>query len=137
METNLKRTKIIYWVTTGLLAVFIIPGIFFLNSDFAKEGTRHLGLPMWFHWELGIAKFLGGLILILPGLPRRLKEWAYVAFGIDFISAFIGIIAVDGAGGMWWSPLITMALLIVSFITFLKMNRGKVEGGRQEREGGR
>src|ERR1700733_7745355 len=93
---TLKTTKIVYWITTGLLALFILPGIFFLNKEFAIEGTKHLGMPYWFHLELGIAKFIGGLILILPMVPMRLKEWAYVGFGIDAISATIGHLAVDG-----------------------------------------
>ena len=72
-----KSTKIIYWISTGLLALLILPGIFFLNSPMALEGTRHLGMPHWFHEELGIGKFIGGLILILPMIPARIKEWAY------------------------------------------------------------
>ena len=42
---KLKRDKIIYWVSTGILALFILPGIFFLNSSMAIEGTKHLGMP--------------------------------------------------------------------------------------------
>lgn len=120
--TELKKTKIAYWVSTGILAVFIIPGIFFLNSKMALDGTAHLGLPLWFHWELGIAKFIGGIILIVPFFPKRLKEWAYVAFGIDFISAFIAILAVDGAGGMWYSPIVMFIILLVSYSSYHKLN---------------
>ncbi|WP_219225135.1 DoxX family protein [Pedobacter antarcticus] len=120
--TELKKTKITYWVSTGILAVFIIPGIFFLNSKMALDGTAHLGLPLWFHWELGIAKFIGGIILIVPFFPKRLKEWTYVAFGIDFISAFIAILAVDGAGGMWYSPIVVFIILLVSYSSYHKLN---------------
>ena len=119
--TATKKNKIIYWISTAILAVFILPGIFFIKSKMALDGTAHLGLPMWFHWELSIGKFIGGLILILPFFPARLKEWAYVAFGIDCISAFIAIIVVDGITGMWWSPIIVFVILIVSYISFLKL----------------
>lgn len=115
-----KKHKIIYWISTGLLAAFIIPGIFFLNSEMALEGTRHMGMPMWFHWELGIAKFIGGIILILPFFPTRLKEWTYVAFGIDFISAFIGIVAVDGLHAAAFFPVLMFVILIISYITWHK-----------------
>lgn len=121
MSTSIKKNKIIYWVSTGLLALFIIPGFFFAGSEMALEGTAHLGLPMWFHWELSIAKFIGGIILILPFFPARLKEWTYVGFGIDFISAFIAIIAVDGITGMWYTPIICFILLVISYITFHKI----------------
>ena len=116
-----KTIKIVYWITTGLLALFILPGIFFLNSQMALEGTRHLGIPYWFHMELGIAKFIGGLILILPMIPMRIKEWAYVAFGIDFISATIGHLAVDGFLLSSFEPLIVFVLLVVSYACYHKM----------------
>lgn len=120
MAVRNKQNTIIYWISTAILALFILPGIFFAGSKMALEGTAHLGLPMWFHWELSIGKFIGGLILIIPFIPKRIKEWAYVAFGIDFISAFIAIIAVDGISGMWYAPVICMILLIISYVTFRK-----------------
>jgi hypothetical protein len=119
----MKTTKIVYWISTGLLALFILPGIFFLTKPFAIEGTKHLGIPYWFHIELGIGKFIGGLILILPLIPKRVKEWAYVALGIDAISATIGHICVDGVIPMSFEPLLVFAILLVSYITFHKLNR--------------
>ena len=116
-----KTIEIVYWITTGLLALFILPGIFFLNSQMALECTRHLGIPYWFHMELGIAKFIGGLILILPMIPMRIKEWAYVAFGIDFISATIGHLAVDGFLLSSFEPLIVFVVLVVSYTCYHKM----------------
>lgn len=121
---NNKTTKIVYWISTGLLALFILPGIFFLNSSMAIEGSTHLGIPHWFHMELGIGKFIGGLILILPMLPGRLKEWAYVAFGIDVLSATIGHLSVDGPVLMSFEPLLIFAILLVSYISFLKLRSG-------------
>lgn len=118
---KLKRDKIIYWVSTGLLALFILPGIFFLNSPMAIEGTKHLGMPYWFHVELGIGKFIGGLILILPMVPPRIKEWAYVAFGIDIISATIGHVAVDGFTPVSLEPLIFLLVLVVSYVYYHKI----------------
>ena len=118
---KLKTIKLIYWISTGILALFILPGIFFLTQPFAIEGTQHLGIPYWFHIELGIGKFIGGLILILPMLPKRVKEWAYVAFGIDVISATIGHVAVDGPMPMSFEPLIFFAILLVSYIYFHKL----------------
>ena len=116
-----KSTKIVYWISTGILALFILPGIFFLNSPMAIEGTQHLGMPHWFHEELGIGKFIGGLILILPMIPARIKEWAYVAFGIDIISATIGHLSVDGPVLMSFEPILIFAILLVSYIYFHKM----------------
>jgi uncharacterized membrane protein YphA (DoxX/SURF4 family) len=118
--TSKKSDKIIYWVSTGLLALFILPGIFFLNSPMAKEGTTHLGLPNWFAMEVGIGSFIGGLILIIP-MWKRLKEWAYVALGIVYISALIAHLSVDGVQAGSFMPLVTLAILLVSYIYYHKI----------------
>jgi len=122
---NLKTTKIIYWISTGLVALFILPGIFFLNSPQAIEGIKHLGLPLWFHYELGIGKFIGGLIILIPFFPKRIKEWAYVALGIDMLSAVIGLASVNGLVLMSFAPLIAFAILLVSYISFHKLEHTK------------
>ncbi|WP_199139530.1 DoxX family protein [Pedobacter sp. ASV12] len=118
-----KTAKIVFWVSTGLLALFILPGIFFMNSPEAVEGTRHLGIPTWLAMEIGIGHFIGGLILILPFFGKRIKEWAYVGCGIKYLSAFIGHLAVDGAVGMSFFPLVVFAVLLTSYISYHKMIR--------------
>ncbi len=119
-----KRIKIVYWISTGIIALFELSGLFFINSEMAKEGMRHLGLPDWFRWELSIGHIIGGILLIIP-IPKRLKEWVYVAFGIDFISAFIAYMSVDGLGSTVFSPLLMMGLLIVSYVYYHKLNGEK------------
>lgn len=120
-----KRTKIIYWATTGLLALFILPGIFFMNSPMALEGTRNLGIPQWLHVEVGIAQFIGGLILIIPIISARIKEWAYVGVGIVYLSALIAHLSVDGFIAMSFMPLVFFALLIISYACFRKIYYAK------------
>src|SRR5580704_2893619 len=108
-----RRTKIIYWTATVIFALFVLPGIFFLNSKMAIEGTAHLGIPHWLHMELGIGKFIGAILLLLPFIPKRIKEWTYVAFGIDTISATIALLAVDGWHLASFAPLLSFAVLLV------------------------
>jgi uncharacterized membrane protein YphA (DoxX/SURF4 family) len=117
---NLRTVKIVYWITTGLISLFELSGAFFMNSEMAIAGMHHLGLPDWFRWEVSIGHVIGGILLIVP-IPKRIKEWTYVAFGIDFISAFIAFWAVDGLVGNTFSPLIMFALLIVSYICYHKI----------------
>ena len=117
--SQVKKSKIIYWISTGIIALFEISGAFFINSEMAKEGMRHLGLPEWFRWEVSIGHIIGGILLIVP-INKRFKEWVYVAFGIDFISAFISANA--------FSPLILLFLLIVSYIYYHKLI--KLKDGR-------
>jgi len=55
----------------------------------AKSGFIHSGFPDYFRLELGIAKFLGAIALILPWTPDEIKEVAYAGFTITFVSKFI------------------------------------------------
>ena len=120
LKKNNKSAKIIYWISTGLLALFLLSGAFFINSKMAVEGMHHLGLPEWFRWEVSIGHILGGLLLILP-VGKRIKEWNYVALGIDYISATIAYVSVDGATANALSPLVSLAILIVSYIYYHKI----------------
>jgi|SRR5690606_22177547 uncharacterized membrane protein YphA (DoxX/SURF4 family) len=118
--TQVKKYKIIYWISTGIIALFEIWGSFYMDSELAKEGMRHLGLPEWFRWEVSIGHLIGGILLIVP-VSRRIKEWVYVAFGIDFISAFIAYWSIDGLIGNTFAPLLMLVLLIVSYIYYHKL----------------
>ena len=116
-----KTAKILFWISTGLLALFIIPGIFFMNTEMAIQGTLHLGIPEWLRWEVGIGHVIGAVILIIPVFGKRIKEWAYVALGIEYISAFIGHAYVDGFTGDTFFPLVIFAVLVLSYISYHKM----------------
>lgn len=122
---SLKTTKILYWITTGLLALFILPGIFFLTSPFAIEGTAKLGIPYWFHIEVGVAQFLAGLVLIIPRLPKVLKEWAYFGIGVVYLSAMIAHLSVDGVVGMSFAPLLNFAFVAISYVCYHKLENAK------------
>jgi hypothetical protein len=117
----MKKQKIIYWIATGALLLFILPGAFSINSELAKEGTRHLGFPDFFRLEVGIGTILGGLILLFP-FPKFLKEWNYVALGIVYISAFIAHLSVDGLVLMSFAPVATFAALVVSYVYYHKLH---------------
>ena len=120
--TTSKTTKIIYWITTGIIFLFegVMPALT-SNTDLAVEGIRHLGYPDYFRVMLTIFKVVGALVLILPFVNGRFKEWAYAGFGITMISAFISHWAVDGFSGQALFPLIIFAVLITSYIYYNKI----------------
>ena len=119
-KKTLKRAKIIYWISTGLLALFLLSGAFFINSKMAIDAMHHLGVPEWLRWELSIGHIIGGLLLIIP-VGWRLKEWNYVALGIDYISATIAYVSVDGLVSSSFQPLTSLAILIVSYVYYHKI----------------
>lgn len=125
MVQVLKKSKgliITYWIATGLVALFELSGAFYIDSEIAKEGMRHLQLPEWFRWIVSIGHIVGGILLIVP-VPPRIKEWTYVAFGIDFISAFIAYMSIDGFGANAMSPVVMLVLLVVSYVCYHKIHQ--------------
>ena len=119
----MKKEKIIFWVTTSLIFLFegVMPA-FTSQTEMAKEGIRHLGYPDYFGMLLVVFKVLGALALILPQVPKRIKEWAYAGFGIDFISASVSIFVIDGFTALAFFPLIVFGVLIVSYTYYHKLN---------------
>jgi len=119
----MKTTKIIYWITTGLIFLFegVMPALT-SQSEVAKEGIRHLGYPDYFGVMLTFFKVAGAIVLIVPQIPKRMKEWAYAGFAIDFICAFVSYMVVEGPVALGFFPLVVFAFLIVSYVCYHKLN---------------
>lgn len=117
----MKTYKIIFWITTSLIFLFegVMPALTG-HTELAKEGVRHLGYPDYFRVQLNIMKVLGALALILPFIPARLKEWAYAGFTFSLISAFVGLWVVDGPNGQTFFPLVVLAVLAASYLSYHK-----------------
>ncbi len=87
------------------------------QSELAKEGIRQLGYPVYFGTLLMVFKVLGSLALVIPAVPSRVKEWAYAGFGIDFISAFVSLVVVNGFTTIAILPLVFMGVLVISYVS--------------------
>lgn len=118
----MKKTKIIFWVTTTLIFLFegLMPALT-SQTEMAKEGISHLGYPAYFGLALTIFKVAGALVLIVPQFPKRLKEWAYAGFAFDFIFAAISHGAVDGIKADTFFPFVVLAILMVSYVNYHKL----------------
>lgn len=115
---NRKKTNIIYWISTGLFAAFMlmsaIPDV--VNHPMAVEIIhKHLGYPVYFLQFVGTAKILGAAAVLVPGFPR-LKEWAYAGLAFDLIAALYSHISVGDPFGQWAIIFLPAALLIISYI---------------------
>lgn len=117
----MKKNKTIYWISTvlAMLTGATTAFMYFTSPQFI-EGYRHLGFPDYFRIELGIFKIIGLLVLLIPAIPARVKEWAYVGFAIAFISGIIAHGTVDGPG-LAMAPAVPLVFLIVSYIYFHKL----------------
>ncbi len=114
----MKKEKIIYWVTTVLIALMmILSGISnaLVTNDSIDLMHKELGYPVYFIGLIGVAKVLGGIALLVPGFPR-IKEWAYAGIFFDLIGAVYSIIAIGGGIDKWGGILVPLVLLGFSYI---------------------
>ena len=118
----MKSTKIIYWVTTGIICLFSL-GAIQMNSKMAIEGANHLMIPRYLALQVSIGQLIGLVLLIVPAIPKRFKEWAYVGYGIMYITALNAHLSVGDAfvpyGVM---SLVFFPLLVCSYVCFHKLN---------------
>jgi len=105
-----KKTKIIYWIFTGLFAALMlfssIPGL--LKDPNAVKFMADLLYPPYLSDFLGIAKILGVIAILIPGYPR-IKEWAYAGLVFDLVGATYSQIAAH-------LPLEGLSFMLISFI---------------------
>lgn len=120
----MKTTKIIYWVTTSIICLFASTAIF-MNSEMAIEGTKHVGIPRWLGLEISIGQLIGLVLLIVPTIPARIKEWAYVGFGIMYLSAAVAHIAVKDPLNNTVMAIVFFGLLLISYTSFHKLQKAK------------
>ena len=97
---TLKTTNILYWVFTilfaGLMIFSAIPNIL-LDETTMEIFVKGLGYPAYFIQLLGIGKALGSIAILIPGLNKTVKEWAYAGLFFDLIGAtYSGIAASKG-----------------------------------------
>jgi hypothetical protein len=114
-----KRNKIIYWISTGLLAVAMLNSgaIQLLKIKAALydvTAMTHLGYPIYFLTILGIWKILGVGALLIPKFPL-VKEWAYAGLFFTLSGAAISHIAVGDSASEWTISLFLLSMTIVSW----------------------
>ncbi len=122
----MRKDKLIYWTSTVIIAsVMFLSALYFAFSPGAKTDFKHLGLPNWFKFELSIAKFLGAIALVIPSVPKRIKEFAYFGFAITLVSADIAQLS---SGDSAWLILVHFGffcILALSFVYYYKINHLK------------
>ena len=115
-----KRNKIIYWISTGWLALGMLStGIMQLVKTQAEGalappgvyGIKELGFPVYFLTILGIWKILGSVAILIPKFPL-LKEWAYAGFFFIMSGAVISHIATGTTNEIFPSLLLLLLTAI-------------------------
>jgi hypothetical protein len=121
----MKKDKIIYWVSTAIIAGIMSWSAynFTFNSEY-QAAFQHFGLPVWFKVELTVAKVLGVFALLIPIVPRMIKEFAYFGFGLTLISAPIAHLTSGDSPLLEIGHSFFFITLIVSYVYYHKLEGG-------------
>jgi hypothetical protein len=125
---NMKKDKIIYRITTGIICAVMVFSIFsftiFEHSIYPEGAFAHLKLPGYFKVELTIAKTLGVFSLLLSNIPARIKEFTYFGFGITITSAIIAHWSVGDDAWHIIDPFFFLVILSLSYTYYHKLKHG-------------
>lgn len=125
----MKKTRILYWVFTGLFAAFMaftaIPDIMMMK-DAVTFMTEHLGYPAYFLPFIGVAKVLGSVAILVPGFPR-IKEWAYAGLVFDLVGAVYSVMITDGFNPGLIFLSVPLILFVLSYTYCHKLEKAKAQ----------
>lgn len=114
--------KIIYWTVTIIVsALMIFSGIAYFSNPEVAEGFSKMGFQDYFRVELAIAKLIGAVVLLLPMIPKNVREWTFAGFAITFVSAFIAHLSMGDPLTVSIFPIIVLGLLAVSQRYYYKL----------------
>jgi hypothetical protein len=95
---NSKGLVLGFWIFTALFCLEMSFTAYYelLRLPDAAHAFTRLGFPSdSFRVELSWAKVAGVIVLLLPMIPARLKEWAYAGFAINLVSAMIAHLSIN------------------------------------------
>jgi hypothetical protein len=122
-----KTTNTIYWSSTILFALLMIfSAVSGLQPSQQAIDLLHtsMGYPIYFIQFISIAKVLGSIAILIPGL-NSIKEWAYAGLFFDLAGALYSGVATAGKfDPMMFSMLIWVVPGIVSYYFWQKKMKG-------------
>lgn len=117
----MKTNRIVYWISTGIFSLMMLNSAYqYLTAAEMEAAFVHLGFPDYFRVELGIAKLLGALVLLIPKMPKSFKQFTYAGFVINLISGSIAHSAKNDPVLYILLPLVFLVLLIISYVYYVK-----------------
>ncbi|RTL61038.1 MAG: DoxX family protein [Sphingobacteriales bacterium] len=121
-----KTTKTLYWIFTILFAalmIFSAVGGIGPSENAVKMIHDGMGFPNYFIQFISIAKIVGSIAILIPGL-KTIKEWAYAGLFFDLVGAVYSMLRAfpsldPGILGM----LIWFAAGMLSYYFWTKLNK--------------
>ena len=117
----MKKINIFYWVTTGLVLFFMIPGSIMniMNHPDWVEVFNMLGYPLYLLPFLGVAKLAGCVAIVLPYF-KRLKVWAYAGLFFDLVGATYSGLMVGGFDPKMTIMFVAIAAVLANYFLWHK-----------------
>jgi hypothetical protein len=120
----MKKLKIWYWIVTVLIAAYMIftavPNVM-VDKGSTDLISGYLGFPEYMIPFLGVAKIIGSIVILIPGL-NRLKEWAYAGLFFDLTGATYSIVY---KGGVTIDIIWMILPIIILFISYFLWHKVK------------
>jgi putative oxidoreductase len=115
-KSHPKAIPVLFWIFTAL---FCLEMCFTAYYELLLQGAQafaRLGFSNGsFRHELSLAKLVGAVVLLVPMIPARLKEWAYAGFAINLISAVIAHLSISDRRAAFIPSTLTSVLWVVSY----------------------
>lgn len=107
----------VYWASTLLVSVLMAATAFAYLGHLPKTMAAFsaAGYPASVAGFLGVAKLLGVIVLLVPGLPL-LKEWAYAGFTFMCIGAGVSLLFLHQSLAVT-VPVMALFLVLTSYFT--------------------
>ena len=121
----MKKLDIFYWITTGLVLFFLLPGAIMniMKTPDWIEVFKVLGYPEYLLPFLGVAKLCGCIAILVPRLDR-LKEWAYAGIVFDLVGAIYSALMVSGFEPALLIMFVALGVVLTSYGLWRKRQVG-------------
>ena len=125
----MKKNKLIFRITTGLLALMYLGGgsRYFLEFQEMSDIFATLQFPRWLHPLLGVTKFMAVISLLtilfnVKANPKWLKEWTYAGIFFNGTLALIAHLMIGEPFELAMPAIMVIVLVILSRISWGKLN---------------
>jgi putative oxidoreductase len=117
-----KASTVLFWTFTTLFCLEMAFTAYYELTSHGAQAFARLGFPNgYFRYELSLAKLAGVVVLLVPVIPARLKEWVYAGFAINLVSAVIAHLSIGDRPLAFVPSTLTSVLWAVSYLCWKRM----------------
>jgi len=121
-----KSRTVAYWMITALFCLEMSFTAYYELLPQGAQAFARLGFPAGsFRIELSLAKLIGVLVLLLPMVSARFKEWAYAGFAINLVSALIAHASIADRPAAFVPSSLTSVLWALSYFFWHRLHAAR------------